>query len=79
MDIALSWLVGRMLREPCSLQAAAEAGCAAQMADLQARCEAHIPEMLGGEGVLEQALQYAHGHAEAGAACLAALLRWFLW
>lgn len=74
MDMALSWFYVRILRKTCSLQAAAEAGCAAQMADLQARCEAHIPEVLGGEGVLEQALQFAHGHAEAGAACLAALL-----
>ena len=45
---------------------------AAQMADVQARCEQHIPDVLGGDGVLEQALQYAHGHGEAGewgAAC----------
>lgn len=64
-----------MLREFSACRRRLRRACAAQMADLQARCEAHIPEMLGGEGVLEQALQYAHGHAEAGAACLAALLR----
>ena len=78
MARALPGLGARMFPGTCSL-CAAEAVCAAQMADLQARCEAHLPEVLGGEGVLEQALQCAHGHAEAGAPCLVALLPWLPW